>query len=197
MTSYIHDVTVNRKTISKTDLARELGTESSSPNYFYTLQQLKTQGYLHESDMKTLRLRKNAFVEKEIPFVTTDDGQQKDDPAKETASANSEEENTRRCFYPVIPAVYYSFTQCHCRSTLYIKPYKTNQRLRYVSSPGQRFWSCAHEWPTLSATRLLVISRSCCYMMSSKGGLKASKFIPCSETFSFLAGLGASGVVGN
>jgi hypothetical protein len=88
MFDVIRDVTVNGKTISKTDLARELGTESKSPNFFYTLQRLKAQGYVHESDMKTLRLSKNAFVEKKIPFVMTDDGQQKDHPAKETASAN-------------------------------------------------------------------------------------------------------------
>ena len=33
-----------------------------------SLQQLKAQGYVHESDMKTLRLRKKAFVEGRVPF---------------------------------------------------------------------------------------------------------------------------------
>lgn len=84
------EVTKNRKTISKTDLARQLGTESSKTNFFYTLQQLKNQGYVYESEMKTLRLRKKAFVAKQIPFGQKEDNGKETNKDTDTASVDAD-----------------------------------------------------------------------------------------------------------
>jgi len=50
------------KALSKKQLAEKLGTNTSGPNFFYTLEQLRNEGYVQESKKKTLRLKKKAFV---------------------------------------------------------------------------------------------------------------------------------------
>ncbi|KAL3912445.1 MAG: hypothetical protein SGILL_006877, partial [Bacillariaceae sp.] len=60
--------TKHRKCISKKELALKLGTDASKTNFFYSLQQMKKQGYVHESETKTLRLCKKAFVKGAVPF---------------------------------------------------------------------------------------------------------------------------------
>jgi hypothetical protein len=47
----------------------------SSP-FSHSLQQMKQQGYVHESEMKTLRLRKKAFVNGNVPFIEEQNGTQ-------------------------------------------------------------------------------------------------------------------------
>lgn len=58
----VKDKNAEGKAISKKELAEKLGTKTSGPNFFYTLEQLKNQGYVQESKKKTLRLKKKAFV---------------------------------------------------------------------------------------------------------------------------------------